>query len=99
MTILFCLIVALFQMFIVGLLLFSILTTPVGTLTSTFWISDNQFADDTWLYTAIKSKTNKNLVVLSSCADAVTGWAVENDLLLNAATAEAPAVGIRQRVA
>ena len=81
------------------LLLFSIFTTMVKTLISTYGVSYHQFADDTQLYTAIKSKTNVDLFFLSYCADAVTGWHIENGLLMNAVKAKVLAVVTCQQIA
>ena len=55
-----------------------------GNLISAFDISYYLFTDDTQLYFVIQSPYSSGLAELSSCADAVTGWHIRNNLLLNA---------------
>ena len=52
----------------------SVIST-IGTLISTLGIFYHYFTNDTQLYNAIKSKRNGDLAALSTCADAVIGWA------------------------
>ena len=77
--------------------LFSIFTTPVGNIID--GVTYNQYADDTQLYTTIKLSSCDMLASLSSCADAVTSWHLENDLLLNPNKTEAIITGTRQQIA
>ena len=62
-----------------------------------FEIQYHLYADDTQLNTAITSTPNSILNV-STCADAVTTWHIQNDLLLNPTKTEALVTGTRQHV-
>jgi len=84
---------------VLGALLFSLFTTPVGRLISSFGISYHQFADDTQLYTVINPSSVSDLKRLSDCAEAVTTWHLSNGLLLNPSKTEALITGARSQVA
>ena len=66
-----------------GPLLFSIFTTPVGNLISTFEIRYHQISDDTQLYMVIDTTSPTGLATLSARADAVAGWHIRDDVILD----------------
>ena len=51
----------------------------------------------TQMYTAITSAPD-SILILSACADSVTTWHIQNDILLNPTKTEAHVTGIRQQV-
>ena len=62
-----------------------------------FGIQYHQYANDTQLYTVITSVPD-SILNLSTCADAVTTWHIQNDLLLNPTKTEALVMVTRQQV-
>ena len=58
--------------------------------------SYHQYADDTQLYTTVKSPADQTQ--LTSCVEEVTRWFLVNGLLLNASKTEAIAFGTRQQL-
>ena len=57
------------------------------------------YADDTQLYTVINPCSPDCLLNLTACADAVTGWHIRNELLLNQNKTEAIITGTYQQIA
>ena len=82
-----------------GGLLFFIFATSAGDLLESLGDSYHQYADDTPLSTTIGWWAEKGFSKLSTCADAVTGWHLENNLLINRTKSEAIVTGTRQQIA
>jgi Reverse transcriptase (RNA-dependent DNA polymerase) len=75
-------------------LLFTMFTTPVGKLISSFGLSYHQYADDTQLHTALNMSAVNGIPTLSACAR----WHLENGLLLNPSKSEAIITGTQHQV-
>ena len=88
-----------FEGLVLWLHLCSLFTALVGTLINSSGINYHQFTDDTQLYIVIKLSTliPHCLASLTACADAVTGWHILNDLLLNPNKTKTLVTNIRHR--
>ena len=80
-----------------GPLIFSGYVAPIARIFDHFSIQYHQYADDTQLYTAVKSPADQTQLI--SCVEEVTRWFLVNGLLLNASKTEAIAFGTRQQLA
>jgi len=66
----------------------------VGEIISTYGILHHRYADDTQLFFALKAATiDTDIHLLESCSQAVQGWFLDNDLMLNADKLEVMLVG------
>ena len=81
-----------------AIILLSIFMTPVGNLISTFEIWYDQFIYDTQLCTVIDTTSPIRQATPSTCIDAVSGWHIRNDLLLNSTKIEAIVTGTCQQI-
>ena len=75
-------------------LLFTLYTSPVGGVISSFGIAHTQYADDTQLYVALKGGS---LSTLTDCIKALHHWLDLNGLCLNPEKTEAVIVGTSER--
>ena len=77
--------------------MFSSYVSPIARIFDYFNISYHQYADDTQLYTAVRSAEDTSRLL--RCVEEVTRWFLINGLLLNAGKTEAIAFGPRQQLA
>src|SRR6218665_87789 len=81
---------------VLGPLLFSSYVSPIARIFDHFDISYHQYADDTQLYTAVRSSEDTSRLLM--CVEEVTRWFLINGLLLNASKTEAIAFGTREQL-
>jgi len=74
------------------------LRQSISRFISAFIVTCHQYADDTQLYTSIDLSSDDDINNLSNCANAVTRWHLENNLLLNPSKNEALVTGTKQQV-
>ena len=82
---------------VLGPLIFSGYVSPIARIFDHFSIQYHQYADDTQLYTTVKSPADQTQLI--SCVEEVTRWFLVNGLLLNASKTKAIAFGTRQQLA
>jgi len=84
---------------VLGLLLFSIYTSPIYTIAQTHHIERQQYADDTQLYVAMSPTSYSNDVnSLQQCLASLHVWFCENRMALNPSKSVATIFGMSQRV-
>ena len=76
-------------------LLFSAYVSPLSRILDQFRIKHHQYADDTQLYTEVRSTDPSKLQSLSDCVGALTYWFLPNGLQLNSGKSEAMIFGTR----
>ena len=76
-----------------------IYVAPIAQIFNSHGIKFHQYADDTQLYTTVKSEDVANLQALVDCVRVVTDWFLINDLQLIADKTEAIRFGTRQQLA
>ena len=69
---------------VLGPFLFSVYVSPVADIIASFDVQHHQYADDTQLYTAVKSGVDsESIKKLEQCSRAVRDWYAINGMLLN----------------
>jgi Reverse transcriptase (RNA-dependent DNA polymerase) len=79
-------------------LLFTVYVSPIGRLIENCSISYHAHADDTQLFTALKSSAGNNINRLVSCVESLQCWFWHNGLFLNQDKSETIFFGTRQRL-
>ena len=81
-------------------MLFSLYTSPIAHIVSSFGLLQQQYADDTQIYVAV-SRLNQslNILQLERCLSALHTWFSLNGLALNPSKSEVILMGTRQRSA
>ena len=80
--------------------LFSLFTSPIAHVISSFGIAFHQYADDTQLYIGVRAgELELSAELLNKCTVALQDWFSNNGLCLNPSKSEALLIGTRQRLA
>ena len=84
--------------YLLGPLLFSIYTSPIASIASTFSVPQQQFADDSQLYISLSpSNFLGQIHRLEDCLTALHAWCCHNSLSLNPDKSDSVLFGTRQR--
>ena len=81
---------------VLGPVLFSAFVSPISRIMESHGIMYHQYADDTQLYTEVRSLVPSEMEALAQCVSALTFWFLDNGLQLNSSKSEAMILGSRQ---
>ena len=83
---------------VLGPILFTLYTTPIGNILSNCSVSFHLYADDTQLYISFSSsESTTNLSILSTTLDSIHSWLSLNRLTVNPAKTEFLLIGTKQQ--
>jgi len=81
-----------------GPLLFATYTSPIATITRSFQVCHEQYADDNQLFIALNpSDPSSDIANLTSCLHTLHSWFCLNGMALNPDKSDAILLGTRQR--
>jgi Reverse transcriptase (RNA-dependent DNA polymerase) len=83
---------------VLGPLLFSVYTSPISRVISSFNIQHHNYADDTTLYIKLQPNRASFNSNLEQCTGALTAWFLENGMQLNPSKSEAILVGTSAQI-
>ena len=83
---------------VLGPLLFTIYTSPISHITSSYGVNQQQYADDTQLFITLSPGDHLNEIAnLESCLQSLSIWFSLNGLALNSSKSESALFGTKQR--
>jgi len=83
---------------VLGPLLFATYTSPIATITHSFLVCHQQYADDTQLFIALNpSDLSSDIANFTTCLHALQSWFCLNGMALNPDKSDAIPLGTRQR--
>ena len=84
---------------VLGPILLSLYISPIGQIVSDFGLAQQQYADNSQLYTSLKGdNVTDSITRLEACLDNLRTWLCHNGLCLNPDKSESILFGTRQRL-